>query len=346
MQPTYHILGDVHGNLAQLRDLLRQLGYTQPDPVGDPHLWLAPEGCLLVSVGDLVDRGPDSVGCLRTLLRMVQREQALLVVGNHEWRFRHMLRYELALEEDLGRVSPARLMSYVQILGLTESEKQELLAFLDAAPLYLELADGELLVTHARWERGFRQLEGDALVRACAFGDAKGEDPDTGDLHLEDVPELPDAPLVELPSNVALPDRARWTRAWGGPAEVVWGHQMVLPNRVVRIGRTVNVESGCFMGHALSAYVYPQRQVVQVRGSTHWKRDLKRFDRASEIVFPRALADVVRVVRDHKLRTFEDYVAWLELEFKRCGIKETASPETVATHEALFKRAAEVIAGE
>lgn len=33
---TYHIIGDIHGHLDQLSALLSNLGYTRPDPRGDP----------------------------------------------------------------------------------------------------------------------------------------------------------------------------------------------------------------------------------------------------------------------------------------------------------------------
>jgi protein phosphatase len=341
MSQTYHLIGDVHGNSAQLHELLHKLGYQQPDAASDPHLWLAPKGCVLVSVGDLVDRGPNNVDCLRTIMRMVQEGQALFVIGNHEWNFRRLLRYEVGLEEERVRVSPARLMSYVEILGLTTPDKQELLQFLDDSPLYLELADGQLLVTHARWEGTFRDLEGEELVRACAFGDTDLEDPDSGDMHLDDVPDLPDAAYVELPANVALPDRARWTRQWQGPAEVVWGHQMVLADRVVRIGNTINVESGCFMGHALSAYVFPQRHVVQVHGAQHWKSHLRRYGGAVDMAYPSSLSDVAAVVRELGLQSSDDCLAWLQLELERREDAASPTPELLHKHRALFARALE-----
>lgn len=58
------VIGDVHGELAALTDLIAALGY---DADG-----VHPDGRRLVFVGDLCDRGPDSPGVLRWVQRLVE----------------------------------------------------------------------------------------------------------------------------------------------------------------------------------------------------------------------------------------------------------------------------------
>ena len=55
------VIGDIHGECGTLCELLDRLGY---DGNG-AH----PEGRRLVFVGDLIDRGPDSPGVARRLVR-------------------------------------------------------------------------------------------------------------------------------------------------------------------------------------------------------------------------------------------------------------------------------------
>ena len=72
-------IGDVHGNLRALDDLLARL-----DPL------LTAEDTV-VFLGDYIDRGPDTRGCVESILRWRQESPATVVtlMGNHEdWLLR------------------------------------------------------------------------------------------------------------------------------------------------------------------------------------------------------------------------------------------------------------------
>ena len=70
------VVGDVHGEIDALRALIAHLGY---DEHGD-H----PRGRRLVFVGDLCDRGPDSVAVIELVQSLVERGVAQCIAGNHE----------------------------------------------------------------------------------------------------------------------------------------------------------------------------------------------------------------------------------------------------------------------
>ena len=76
---NYDLIGDIHGNAQALHGLLETMGYSQRGSV-----WRAPKGRKAVFVGDLIDRGPAQVKVLQTVRDMVESDQALLVLGNHE----------------------------------------------------------------------------------------------------------------------------------------------------------------------------------------------------------------------------------------------------------------------
>jgi serine/threonine protein phosphatase 1 len=78
-------VGDVHGNLAALEDVLRQIAgeCTEPDCV--------------VFLGDYIHRGLDTNGCIDAILRFQRecRAEVVCLLGNHEdWFLRTLRDYE------------------------------------------------------------------------------------------------------------------------------------------------------------------------------------------------------------------------------------------------------------
>jgi len=108
---------------------------------------------------------------------------------------------------------------------------------------------------------------------------------------------------------------------------------------VTRIGNVINVESGCYQGHALSAYLYPEAAVVQAWGGAHWKKLLARYRRVERVLFPTALDEVRSTIAEERLRNADDYIAWLELALER-GSAPPPIPAFVAAHRALWERCA------
>ena len=80
-----HVIGDVHGQLAKLRDLLRGADLIRKDKDetwcgGDSTLWL---------MGDLVNHGPDGIGAVALVMRLQQQAaraggRVQVLLGNHD----------------------------------------------------------------------------------------------------------------------------------------------------------------------------------------------------------------------------------------------------------------------
>ena len=153
------IVGDVHGELPALQQLLRHLGYG----FDGSH----PQGRRLVFVGDLCDRGPDSPAVLRTVAALVAAGRAQAIVGNHEI---NLMRddpkdgagwfFDVRAERDAARYAP--------FARAVPAERATLQQLATGWPVALERAD--LRVVHAAWRApaiaAARQLAPDALVRA------------------------------------------------------------------------------------------------------------------------------------------------------------------------------------
>ncbi len=172
--PSFDVIGDVHGCLPELLALLGRLGYGV-----DAELHLTPPlGRQLVLVGDLVDRGPDTLGVLRLVMNAVAAGQAVAVRGNHDERLGH------ALSGGPVRKPTANLEgSLKQLAAESPTFRRRAAAFLLSLPPRLSLDEGRLLVAHAGdradlagSERGEYNVHGYDFEERDAYGQIVRED--------------------------------------------------------------------------------------------------------------------------------------------------------------------------
>jgi len=134
------IVGDVHGELECLRQVLGHLGYND--------LGIHPEGRRLVFLGDLTDRGPNSPGVVELIRSLVDARLAQCVLGNHD------LNILLGQEKFdngwfFGKPFFHEGVLVPQVLA-TDTICQGVLDFFRRLPLALECA--ALRVVHACWQ--------------------------------------------------------------------------------------------------------------------------------------------------------------------------------------------------
>ena len=119
----YDIIGDIHGYASLLERLLGQLGYKNKE-----DSFFHPNGRKIIFLGDLINRGPDSVRVLKIVQKMVLRKQAYCVLGNHEFRL---------------------LQKFVSNPALIESKFLSFIPWIQTLPFFLEFP--EFRVVHATW---------------------------------------------------------------------------------------------------------------------------------------------------------------------------------------------------
>ncbi|HSH97170.1 MAG: metallophosphoesterase [Methylophilaceae bacterium] len=141
-QGPLDIIGDVHGELDSLNQLLEHLGYGEQGEHTDARH--------LVFVGDLCDRGPDSPGVIRLVRNMVEAGNAQMVLGNHEISF---LRDQA--KDGSGWYQAKRVErdnhKYAPYAEATIGEILEFKEFLSFLPVALERED--LRIVHAAWDQ-------------------------------------------------------------------------------------------------------------------------------------------------------------------------------------------------
>ncbi|MAA78849.1 MAG: hypothetical protein CL916_06280, partial [Deltaproteobacteria bacterium] len=146
------IIGDVHGEIGALCTLLDRLGY---DDQGR-H----PQNRHLVFVGDLIDRGPDSLGVLDLVIPMCQSKRASLIAGNHELNIlrkkkKHGNKWFYGTGEHLftpkDTENPTLLSHKTFTRCIYKQEKRDsIVQFFQTLPIALERED--LRVVHACWD--------------------------------------------------------------------------------------------------------------------------------------------------------------------------------------------------
>ena len=133
------IIGDIHGELDALVSLRKKLGY---DDRG-----VHPAGRRLVFIGDLVDRGPDSPGVLRAVMRMVEAGNAQCIIGNHE--LNALCNDPEKRRQGEGWWYPPDESGFASVPVSEEDKEESFLPFLRGLPAALER--GNLRVVHACW---------------------------------------------------------------------------------------------------------------------------------------------------------------------------------------------------
>ena len=265
-----YVVGDVQGCDAQLGTLLATLKFS----ADRDRLWL---------VGDLVNRGPDSLKVLRRIRAL--GDAAAVVLGNHDLHL---------IAVSLGK---ARLRDGDTLDGiLTAPDRGALLDWLIARPLMYEYPAMNLCMIHAglppQWDL--------TLARQCArelelalqgdpekvFDSLYGDQPDCWDHALQGADRLrfiancltrmryldPHGRLLlrakGSPKKSQSKSHIPWFEApgarWAG-SKIVFGHWSTLG--FFTNGEVTGLDTGCVWGECLTALRLddPEAKPVQVR---------------------------------------------------------------------------------
>jgi Calcineurin-like phosphoesterase len=212
--PRTIIVGDIHGCLDELQELLHACLVD----------WVADD---VISVGDLVAKGPDSQGVLQ-----FARERGLkAVLGNHDAKL-------LSLGpkvEDREAGTPSKHHAMV-----ARTLRPDDWTYLQALPLYLPLVELQTIVVHGGLVPGVPLTE---QPRALL-------------LNMRSI-----TPSGEASKRVDA--GAPWASFWPGPSHVVFGHDAI--RGLQQHPFATGLDTGCVYGRSLTALVLPERRLVSVR---------------------------------------------------------------------------------
>jgi len=241
---NYDFIGDVHGCYDELCALFAKLGYT-----AEKGIYVHPDGRIPVFLGDITDRGPNSIAVIKLVYEMVvKQKRGLYIPGNHcNKLYRYFLGNKVKLVHGLETT-----VAEVDELPREEQNKlaRSFIALYEHAPLYLELQDVQAIAAHAGIKESLIGKHDKKTQSFVLYGDTTGE-------------FLPDG----------RPIRRDWAQKYHGDMWIVYGHTPVETPRFKN--HTVNIDTGCVFGGALTAFRLPEETTVSVPSQQPY--DASRF---------------------------------------------------------------------
>ena len=235
----FDIIGDIHGCCDELELLLDKLGYIKTN--GE---YAHPEGRKAAFLGDFCDRGNRNADVLRIVMDMVKSDNAIAVPGNHDVKLLKYLRGKsIAMTHGIDK-------TIAEIEAKGDPFKSEVAEFIDSLISHYVLDDGRLVLSHAGLKQEYIG-RGSARVREfCLYGETTGETDSYG-----------------------LPVRLDWASDYRGRATIVYGH--IAAKEVRSQNSTYCIDTGCVFGGKLTAFLYPEREIVDVNALQQYYEPVK-----------------------------------------------------------------------
>jgi bis(5'-nucleosyl)-tetraphosphatase (symmetrical) len=216
------VIGDIHGCIDEFNKLIKAVSY---DSNHDR----------MILLGDLIDRGPDSLAVVQKARRM----NLECVMGNHEYKFLKWLKSNKTTYDTKDY--------YTQFID-------EDIDYIFHMPTYIKLDN--TIIVHAGLKPGISlsgQSKNDLMYMRYTDADRKF-------ISLKKISKLG---KEETGAHF-------WTEFWYGPESVVYGHNVhsmtdPLIEEVVPGVTCYGLDTGCCFGGRLTALVLETKEIVQVQ---------------------------------------------------------------------------------
>ncbi len=213
-----YFIGDVHGCALEYSNMLELI--VERDSRAD-----------IYSVGDLINKGPDTVG----VLELTKEYGVLPVLGNHELLFLKLMKNSSLITREKDEM----------LLAAFEGDEKKWAKYISKWPIFRELHDID--VVHAGIDPREKQLSAmkKKIITTIRTWDGTGED------------------LNNQGYDPAWYDTIDW------PKKIVFGHwaQMGL----VRKHHAIGLDTGCVYGNCLTAWCPETDEIIQVPSRKVWK---------------------------------------------------------------------------
>ncbi|MDN4617360.1 polynucleotide kinase-phosphatase [Paenibacillus sp. PsM32] len=242
------VIGDIHGCYDEMIELIQRLGYA----VDKEGLYRHAEGRKLVSVGDIMSRGPKSLETMIFWQKHLDADLAWMVDSNHGWKIaRYLEGRQVTMNHGDEQIIEA-FQQYEAEHGeeATLSLKEKLKQMLLSTPSHLVFTQQgvqRVVVTHAGIRDDFIGKNSKRIDDYCRYGDIEGTD------------------------EAGTPIRKDWFVDHTSGEWIIWGHD---PRpQPTTVHQTINIDQGAVFGGMLTAYRYPEQTFISVKAYADYAQD-------------------------------------------------------------------------
>ena len=232
------VIGDVHGCLVELKSLIKQLELNTEDS--------------LFFIGDLINKGPDSVGVVKYVFELSKNYSTKLILGNHEEKF---LRYLYNKDNNLRALKEMLITPDFESLAL--GLKYEEIEFLKQSYYNYSIKEHNILLLHGGIT-GNCNLDFNINYQYSQQKQIKGLDLITKTRHLDISGKF-----------VSLGQENEHTQFWaetydGKYGKVIFGHNTFMQSMPKYFQNAIGIDMGCVYGQHLLALIISNNKIEYI----------------------------------------------------------------------------------
>lgn len=235
------IIGDVHGCAWELRRLLLELGY-----LNQGKSWFHSDNRKIAFVGDIIDRGPDSVGALNLVKELIDAKIAFIAaVGNHDFKIYHGTLLSRPTKVYYGL---QRTLDQVKEMGAEKEFANNLAAVFKGQPAFTVFKEDKFIIVHAAIKPEMLEADlnpdwSDPVSQFALYGET-----------------------IQVDGEPFPRKGYHWVDDWGPEWTVVYGHDVIGELPIIR-GQNKNIvgiDTGASYGGRLTAFSWPEKEFLSI----------------------------------------------------------------------------------
>ena len=230
------IIGDVHGCIDELKALINQLELNLDDR--------------LFFIGDLINKGPDSVGVVQCLYELSKTYSISLILGNHEEKF---LRYLHHKQTNSKALATMKITPDFELLA--QNLNPDEIEFLKQSFYNYYLEQLDLVLVHG------------GITKNCKV-DFKINSPYNSEKRNSELELLTKTRFLDSNGKfVSLGSENETTPFWadvydGSHGKVVFGHHSFIQNSPSYFPNAIGIDNGCVYGGYLTALIFTDKKIT------------------------------------------------------------------------------------